>query len=215
MKELRAYRFEIVLGTLIFLVLGPLMATILGVDIRFLNLFGLSLLSLASLIMAIRKVPRLFTGILGFLTLLLVWSEFLYSNEPTISKLRMWSMLGLYSSLAYLLVRNFLDTPEVSPRMISGAVSGFILIGFLGGVLFELLNSFQEGAFLIKSNSGGYDLYYYSFISMMTVGYGDIIPLSGAAKSLTVILSLSGQLYMTIGIASFVGKYLNSFSKTT
>lgn len=124
-------------------------------------------------------------------------------------------MLGLYSSLAYLLVRNFLDTPEVSPRMISGAVSGFILIGFLGGVLFELLNSFQEGAFLIKSNSGGYDLYYYSFISMMTVGYGDIIPLSGAAKSLTVILSLSGQLYMTIGIASFVGKYLNSFSKTT
>lgn len=214
MNGLRAYRFEIVLGALIFLVMGPLLATVLRVDIRFFNLFGLSLLSMASLIMTIRKVPRFLIGMMGLLTLLLVWSEFLYPSESAISMLRMWSTLGLYSSLSYLLIRNFLDAIEVSPRMIFGAVSGFILIGFLGGVLFELLSSFQEGAILLKSNSSGYDLYYYSFISMMTVGYGDITPLSGAAKSLTIILSLSGQLYMTIGIATFVGKYLNSIKKT-
>lgn len=214
MNELRAYRFEIVLGVMILLIMGPLLATVLHIDIRFFNLFGLTLLSMTSLIMATRKIPRLLLGFTGPLTLLLVWLEFHYPNDQTISLLRMWHMLGLYGSLSYILIRNFMDAADVSPRIIFGAIAGFLLIGFLGGVLFELLNHFQPEAILIEGGSTGYDLYYFSFISLMTVGYGDIVPLSSAAKSLTVILSLCGQLYMTIGIAIFVGKHLNSLNKT-
>ncbi len=213
MNKLREYRFEILLASLVLLILGPLLVIILHVDVRFFNLFGLSLLSVASLIMANKKIARIITAVTSLLTLFLVWSEFLAPNGSVVSLLRMFSMLGLYISLTVILVRNFIDAEEVSPRMIFGAVSGFLLIGFLGGALFEILNYFQEGAILIETNSSGYDIYYYSFVSMMTVGYGDIIPVTPAAKSLTVILSLCGQLYMTIGIATFVGKYLNSINK--
>lgn len=213
MNKLRELRFEIILGSLVILLLTPLLATIFRIDMQYATLTGLSILAIASLILAVRRIPRLLTGVLGLATLLLVWTEFIYAESQFISLARMWSMLGLYISLAYILIRNFMDAKDVSPRVIFGAISGFILIGFLGGILFELLSSYQEGSILVDSDSGGYDLYYYSFISLMTVGYGDIIPLTGAAKSLTVVISLCGQLYMTIGIAIFVGKHLNKFNK--
>jgi len=213
MDKLRDNRFEIVLASLVMLILSPLLAMVLHIEIRFLNLFGISLLSIASLIMAIRKIERIITGTMGILTLLLVWLEFLQPSDSNISLLRMYAMLGLFILLAIILIRNFIDAEEVSPRMIFGAVSGFLLIGFVGGVLFEILNYVQEGAVFIESASSGFDIYYYSFISMITVGYGDIVPVTGAAKSLTIILSLCGQLYMTIGIATFVGKHMSSLNK--
>ena len=43
---------------------------------------------------------------------------------------------------------------------------------------------------------------------LLTVGYGDITPISSAAKSIAILISLLGQLYMAVGIASFVGKFM-------
>lgn len=124
-------------------------------------------------------------------------------------------MLFMYISLSYILIRNFIDVKEVELSVISGAVSAFVLIGVMGGTLFELLHHYVEGSILLSPQAGGYDFYYYSFISLMTVGYGDIVPLTGAAKSLTIVIGLAGQLYLAIGIAIFVGKHLNSTLKSS
>jgi hypothetical protein len=45
---------------------------------------------------------------------------------------------------------------------------------------------------------------------MTTLGYGDILPVSSLAKSVTLLLSISGQLYLTILVATLVGKLLSN-----
>jgi hypothetical protein len=57
---------------------------------------------------------------------------------------------------------------------------------------------------------GFHDYLYFSFVTLTTLGYGDITPVSAFAKSLTIFIAITGQLYLTILIAMLVGKYLSS-----
>lgn len=50
------------------------------------------------------------------------------------------------------------------------------------------------------------DLFYFSYISLMTIGYGDITPVSWAARNATVLVSLSANIYSLVVIASIVGR---------
>ena len=63
-------------------------------------------------------------------------------------------------------------------------------------------------SFIIKGDNI-FDFTYFSFVSMLTVGFGDIVPNSTSAKSLTILISVIGQFYMAVGIASLVGKFMN------
>jgi len=56
---------------------------------------------------------------------------------------------------------------------------------------------------------GFYDFLYFSFITLTTLGYGDVTPVSAFAKSVTLIIAVSGQLYLTILVAMLVGKFLS------
>ena len=54
---------------------------------------------------------------------------------------------------------------------------------------------------------------YFSFVTMTTLGYGDILPLTIQAKSITIILSILGPMYVAILIAMMVGKYASKPDK--
>ena len=49
-----------------------------------------------------------------------------------------------------------------------------------------------------------------SFVSLTTLGYGDIVPITDAAKSLAVFLGIVGQMYITIIVGIMVGKYVKN-----
>ena len=56
---------------------------------------------------------------------------------------------------------------------------------------------------------GQEDFIYYAFVTMTTLGYGDITPVGSMARSLSIFFSVTGQLYLTMIIAILVGKYLS------
>ena len=207
-KKLKKYKFQFLFFALLALVLNPLCSAIFGIPNSVLILINFTLIVIAGILTAERRIPKILTLILGFFTLISVWLEFFVPTEAMCSHVRMWSSLGLFIILAYILIRNFIDAKEINISVIHGAMAGFILLGLVGGVSFEILESSRPGSILLSSESSGYDFYYYSFISLITVGYGDVVPLGGVAKSLSILISLTGQFYMTIGIALFVGKYL-------
>ena len=123
------------------------------------------------------------------------------------ARFRMFANFALYLILSIVLTRNFIISTEMTLPVIFGAIAGYILIGFIGGSVFELIESYAPYSINITSMEG-FDYYYYSFISLVTIGYGDIIPISAPAKAITILIGLLGQFYMAVGVAFFVGKYL-------
>jgi voltage-gated potassium channel Kch len=55
---------------------------------------------------------------------------------------------------------------------------------------------------------------YFGFVTLSTLGYGDVVPISPAAKSLAIFTSISGQMYVAIIIAALVSKYLGQKKST-
>ena len=74
--------------------------------------------------------------------------------------------------------------------------------------LFYIIEGYYPGAFTITEGYTLYDFLYYSCITLTTVGFGDILPVHPFAKALTIIVSIFGQLYLTILIAIIIGKYM-------
>jgi hypothetical protein len=95
------------------------------------------------------------------------------------------------------------------------AINIYFLLGILGSVLFNVINEFSSGAFLFPTGivPSRTDFIYYSFVTISTLGYGDIIPISPMAKNMSILLSISGQLYLAMIVALLVGKYLSAKSK--
>ncbi|NJO36069.1 MAG: two pore domain potassium channel family protein [Rhodospirillales bacterium] len=68
---------------------------------------------------------------------------------------------------------------------------------------------FDPSAYNYSQSGGGtlHNSMYYSFITFATLGYGDLVPLNPAAKSLSILIAVSGQLYVAVIIALLVGKF--------
>ena len=102
---------------------------------------------------------------------------------------------------------------KVSSNVIFHAVNGYLLLGLFFSILIGILVQFNPGMFNFSqvADSGTdspYSAYiYFGFVSLSTLGYGDILPLLPAARSLSILISVCGQLYLAIIIALLVGKY--------
>lgn len=91
------------------------------------------------------------------------------------------------------------------------AVNIYFLFGIVGSILFRLIYTNDVHSFNYPSESLRHtaDFLYFSFVTISTLGYGDITPNQDLAKSLSIFLSVTGQLYLTMIIAMLVGKYLS------
>jgi len=54
---------------------------------------------------------------------------------------------------------------------------------------------------------------YFSYITLMTIGYGEITPLTPLAQKATILIGLAGQFYLVIITATIVGKYINQSNR--
>ena len=106
--------------------------------------------------------------------------------------------------------KSIVKTNEVDIDTVISAVSGYILIGLAFGILFFVLEIFVPGNLSGVSKLTYYESMYFSFVTMSTLGYGDILPISEASKSLVIITTLIGQFYMAIIVGIIVGKFISS-----
>ena len=190
-------------------ILTPLITSMLSLDGAVMTVLNFSLLIIAGCVLAHRKRARIFGLVFGAITLIAVWVEFGMHHLEQIHVTRMVSSLVLFVWLFWILVAKFIDAKRINGQMISGAISGYVILGIIGGVLFEILEYHMSESIAVGTDISGYSFYYFSFVSLTTVGYGDITPLTPQAQSLAVVLSIIGQFYLTLGVAIFVGKYLN------
>lgn len=136
--------------------------------------------------------------------------------------LRAWSTLSLALYLALLIgfiFRDLFSFNSVTTDRLLGALSGYVLLGILFGSLFQVLELLSPGAFVgVRASEPGHPatggdpgdaLYYFSFVTLTTLGYGDISPVSPIARMLVVWEAVLGQAFMTILVARLVGLHVS------
>jgi len=166
---------------------------------------------------------------LGLLTLLcqLLWMcsprDFAFSGFPVLlatTAFIFWSLKRLLICLA--------QETQVKMAVLGGAVAGYLLLGISGGLLFGALETLAPGSFINQADGGrelllaglGVDsaalriwdldftrIHYFAFVSLTTVGYGDIIPALPPAQMASVALSISGPLYLAIVMGLLISRY--------
>lgn len=99
---------------------------------------------------------------------------------------------------------------EVASLEFLRSVNIYFLIGIVGAIVFRTLYIVDASCIQINDKDvlASTDLVYFSFETITTLGYGDIVPISPMAKNVAVFLSFAGQLYLTMIIALLMGKYL-------
>lgn len=112
------------------------------------------------------------------------------------------------------LLIGIVKSKEVDIDVIFSAVAAYVLFGFCGAILAAVIEFFDAHAFALTSNyeSQFHQFLYFSYITITTTGYGDVLPLSPTARTLAIFLALFGNLYLTVIIGILIGKYLSAKS---
>lgn len=121
--------------------------------------------------------------------------------------------------IIYLLMRHVFMSGRADAETIMGAVSLYLVIGMAFGFIYMLVDYTIPHSFSIDrpDRSAGLGelisyFFYYSFVTLATVGYGDITPVGQAARYLSVIEALFAQLYLAILVARLVGLHTSARS---
>jgi len=120
----------------------------------------------------------------------------------------------------HVVVRSVFTAKDVTSDVLCGAVCVYLLTGVLAGLVFVLIEFLAPGSFrlvdianpairsqdILLKDPGW--LMYFSFVTLTTVGYGDLVPNSGIARSAAVMVAVLGQVLLVVQIARLVGMHV-------
>jgi voltage-gated potassium channel len=120
-------------------------------------------------------------------------------------------------AIVVLMIQHIARSRKVTPTIILSSINGYLLLGVLGSVLLAIADRLHHRVFTAGAHGIHFpgesvpqlsDFIYFSFVTLSTLGYGDVIPVSHLSRSMAILIAVTGQLYMTILIAMLVGKFL-------
>ena len=132
---------------------------------------------------------------------------------PNIAVARDIALLLLYVATAVSMLHNILTATHVERDTVTGAICVYLFLGLIWALFYSVLLHFDPDAIRFAqqdSEVAGPELYsallYYSFVTLTTLGYGDIQPVSSAAREAAWVEAVTGQLYLTVLVARLVGQ---------
>jgi len=124
-------------------------------------------------------------------------------------------LLSFFISTAFKTAKQVLFTGKIDGNKILGAICLYLLLGLIWAVLYTLLQLELPGSFqTMQQNEQWFmlfpDFVYFSFVTMTTLGFGDISPSLPVARFLVYLEAIIGQFYLAILVASLVGSRISN-----
>ena len=113
-----------------------------------------------------------------------------------------------FAFIIIIILSSLLKEDTVTLDVIYGAIVVFLLMAIMWAFIFDVIETLKPGSFQVTLNhSQGSRVHfvYYSFVTITTVGYGDILPVSLIARAFSIVEMVVGQFYLIILIARLVG----------
>ncbi len=205
-------RFRFLLGSLMMMIgLRPLLDEWLGeriwADVSTDIFFAFALISGLH---AISGQPRQLRFCLLLISTIIILRSFHYTlhiQMPVFDKAQMVVGAIFLVQMLIMIWVHIVKENEVTLDLIMAAACAYILLGMVWAYAYYFLESFHPGSFNIVENSTDdlVDFNYYSFVTLTTVGYGDILGITRAARALSIFEAITGQLYLAIMISRLVG----------
>jgi voltage-gated potassium channel len=153
----------------------------------------------------------------GTVTIFLTWLSYFIIND-WLKITAFFSFFCFNMFIAVFMIRHIARSKNVTLNILISSINGYLLIGVLGALWLAMEEILRKFVFHLDAGGikfagsgaqGFHDYLYFSFVTMTTLGYGDVTPVSSFAKSTTIIIAVAGQLYLTMLVAMLVAKFLS------
>lgn len=158
------------------------------------------------------RKEKIVAGAVGVPMVLFVWLGMVY--RPTTLLVVAYVLVTIFLFVVIvLLLRGILRHEVVRADTIYGAICVYLLLGIAWAGVYDVIEVFRPGSFQVSEAlqvDGGLDwsdTTYFSFVTLTTLGYGDISPVSRLAKSMAMLEAVTGVLYLATLIARLVSMY--------
>jgi voltage-gated potassium channel Kch len=129
------------------------------------------------------------------------------TSTPEIPAASILLLVGTY--VPFTIIKELNARREVSVQLMFGAITIYLLIGLVSSMLLVLTVTIQDAPTLlidgVPSDGDFRTQVYFSYVTLATVGYGDVTPLSGASRAIALLTALVGQLFLVSAVALTVG----------
>ena len=203
------HRFSILLAALVLLLLlSPVMSEFPAGTFLINCLF--TLVMLAAVFTASNRPGNLLVALVFAIPwVYLSWVQPLWQADPTqfVTDLL---LLGLALFVLVLVLGSVLRAPKVDFDGLCGAVAVYLLIGVVWAVCYRLIEAQIPGSFqttAIDPAAAWTESLYFSLVTLSTLGYGDVTPISAVARIWSALEAVTGTLYLTVLIARLVGDF--------
>jgi len=198
-------RFLILMGLIMaLLVLGPILEKFVAIRILidiFLTAIVLSMLYIATYKKRLVQIGRL----LAMVMLISLWLKYFFNYEVFAATSMMIGVLFTIVVTAHTLA-FIIKSETVTREVIYAAMVIYLLVAQLWALVYTFLDLIDPASFNLPQGQSDFLLFeYYSFVTLTTLGYGDITPLTKVAKAFSVLEAVVGQLYLVVVVAWFVG----------
>jgi hypothetical protein len=143
----------------------------------------------------------------------MTWHSAIFDDILITQIVRLSLYIVFFLFVLYALFQMIIRSKEVTSDLIVVSIAIYLIIGVIGGsfaLLFYFL--FPGSAFKLPETiqeANLLDFTYFSFVTMSTLGYGDITPIRQETRALSYFLAIIGQFYIAIIVATLVSKYIS------
>jgi len=186
------------------IVAPPLLGAGIVKPVVFDVLFSLILISAATAV-ATRRWASVTAVALAVASVAFRWINF-GLGHPSIALVDAAIEAVAFLFFAALVMSQVLRRGSITMHRVRGAVAAYLLFGLAWSAAYQVVYDLAPGAFrLAAGNDPRLELLYFSFVTLTTVGYGDITPILPTARSLAIAEALIGQLFPAVLIGRLVG----------
>lgn len=213
--EVKKIRFSVLLFLTVLMIIAiPFLREFVRIQLL-LDIFTTLILIAAVWATGTKKIRTAIALVLALLFIVLTWANYLVHSDVL---MLVSSTIGIlfFGFVVYSILKHIIETDIVTREIIFAAIVSYLLLAIAWAYGYAILEQVFPGSFNVfegRPETFRYNSLYFSFVTITTLGYGDIVPLTQKASSMAIVEALVGQIYMVVLVAWLVGMYVSRKSR--